>query len=372
VTYLRAATMQRETPRKEQLDGLRAFAILPVLYAHFWNEDTWLGSAGVFLFFVLSGYLITGILLRSRTKPSALRNFYLRRALRIAPIYYVTLGLAWLIHLPGFRQTFLWHFFYLSNVLFTLKNSWTSPWYTAHLWTLSVEEQFYLVWPFLILFLPFKAIKPVVWSTIIASIVYQLGAYWFFGVNALGPAILVFSSLDKLGLGALLALEEARLGFPRFLTKAGWVAFVIFLGLEALPINHSLAWAFVLRAELLTVIFAALIAAASSGIPGPAGAILNSRIVQYVGRISYGIYLFHLFLWEVTSVVLARLSLPPLGPGPRCFIVMSAMSIGAAAVSWHFFEQPINRLKERLYVFPPMRVLPIKDISKNAPEPEGG
>jgi peptidoglycan/LPS O-acetylase OafA/YrhL len=167
-------------------------------------------------------------------------------------------------------------------------------------------------------------------------------------------------------------LEEARLGFPRFLTKAGWVAFVIFLGLEALPINHSLAWAFVLRAELLIVTFAALIAAASKGISGPAGAILNSRIVRYVGRISYGIYLFHPFLWEVTNKVLVRLSLPPLGRGHRCFIVMSAMSIGAAAVSWHFFEQPIIRLKERLYVIPSMSVLPIKDISKNASEPEGG
>ena len=208
VTYLRAVPMQRETPRKEQLDGLRAFAILPVLYTHFWNDDNWLGSAGVFLFFVLSGYLITGILLRSRTKPSALQNFYIRRFLRIAPIYYVTLGLACLIHLPGIRQTFLWHFFYLSNVLFTLKNSWTSPWYTAHLWTLSVEEQFYLVWPFLILFLPSKAIKPVVWSTIIASIIYQLGAYWFFGFGYIRRwDIALLLLLDKLGLGALLALE---------------------------------------------------------------------------------------------------------------------------------------------------------------------
>jgi peptidoglycan/LPS O-acetylase OafA/YrhL len=350
---------------------LRAFAILPVLYTHFWNEDNWLGSAGVFLFFVLSGYLITGILLRSRTKPSALQNFYIRRFLRIAPIYYVTLGLAWLINLPGIRQTFLWHCFYLSNVLFTLKNSW-SPRYTAHLWTLSVEEQFYLVWPFLILFLPLKAIKPVVWSTIIAAIVYQLGGIWFFGINALGAGILVFASLDKLGLGALLALEEAGPGFPRFVTKAGWVAFAILLGLEALPINHSLAWAFVLRVELLIVIFAALIAAASTGISGPAGAILNSGIVRYVGRISYGIYLFHLFLYAVTLAVMSRLGLPPLGRGPGCFIVMSAMSIAVAAVSWHFFEQPINRLRERLYSFPPMSVLPIKDISKNAPAPEGG
>jgi peptidoglycan/LPS O-acetylase OafA/YrhL len=150
------------------------------------------------------------------------------------------------------------------------------------------------------------------------------------------------------------------------------VAFAILLGFEALPINHSLPWSLVLREELLIVTFAALIAAASTKISGPAGAILNSRIVRYVGRISYGIYLFHLFLYAVTDVVLGRLGLPPLAPGPRCFIVMSAMSIAAAAVSWHLLEQPLNRLKERLYVFPPMSVLHIKDISKNAPEPEGG
>jgi|SRR5580692_5265395 hypothetical protein len=88
----------------------------------------------------------------------------------------------------------------------------------------------------------------------------------------------------------------------------------------------------------------------------------NQRRDLFIPSISLG----------VTSKVLARLSLPPLGPGPGCFIVMSAMSIGAAAVSWHFFEQPLNRLKERLYVFPRMSVLPVKDISTNAREPEGG
>ena len=119
---------------------------------------------------------------------------------------------------------------------------------------------------------------------------------------------------------------------------------------------------FVLRTELLIVTFAALIAAASSGIPGPAGAILNSRIVRYVGRISYGIYLFHLFLYAGHARCWPGLAFHLWDRGPRCFIVMSAMSIGAAAVSWHFFEQPINRLKERLFVFPSMSVLHIKGV----------
>lgn len=74
--------MQNDPGRKGQLDALRAFAIIPVLYTHFWNENSWLGTAGVYLFFVLSGYLITGILLRSRGTTNAMRSFYIRRMLR--------------------------------------------------------------------------------------------------------------------------------------------------------------------------------------------------------------------------------------------------------------------------------------------------
>jgi peptidoglycan/LPS O-acetylase OafA/YrhL len=337
--------VQRDTERKVQLDSLRAFAILPVLYTHFWKYN-WLGTAGVFLFFMLSGYLITGILLRSRDKPSALRNFYFRRALRIAPIYYVTLILSWLIDPQGVGESFPWHAFYLSNVWFTLKNGW-SPWFTAHLWTLSVEEQFYLVWPFLILMLPWKAIRPAIWCAILLGISFQLGATSL-GINMLGTGILTPAPLDKLGIGALLAVAEMELGFPRLLTTSGWAALVAVVAIEVLPINRASGWVPILRMEFLMLAFAALIAAASSGISGPVGAILNCRPVQYIGRISYGIYLFHLFIFGAVAAILGRIGHAPLEPGPIRLVLLSALSIGVAALSWHYFERPINRLREHV------------------------
>jgi peptidoglycan/LPS O-acetylase OafA/YrhL len=339
--------VQRATERKVQLDSLRAFAILPVLYTHFWNVDNWMGTAGVFLFFMLSGYLITGILLRNRGKPSALRSFYCRRALRIAPIYYVALILSWPIDPRGMRESFPWHALYLSNVWFTLKNGW-SPWFTAHLWTLSVEEQFYLVWPLLILMLPWKAIRPAIWCAILLGISFQFGGAKLLGINILGAGILTPAPLDKLGIGALLALAEAGLGFPRLLTNSGWAALVGVVAIEALPINRGSGWAPVLRTELLMLAFAALIAAASSGISGPVGVILNCRAVQYIGRISYGIYLFHLFVYGAVAAILGLIGHRPLEHGPSTFVILSALSIGVAALSWHFFERPLNRLRERV------------------------
>ena len=336
--------------RKGQLDSLRAFAIIPVLYTHFWSSDSWTGTAGVILFFVLSGYLITGILLRVRNKPSALRTFYIRRFLRIFPIYYTTLALAALINLQQIRHSLPWHALYLSNVWFSITNEW-SPWCTAHLWTLSVEEQFYVVWPLLILFLPAKAIRPVVWCAILTAVIFRMGAAYI-GIEGLGKGILTPACLDSLGAGALLALAKAGDVFPRWLANAGWAAALIVVLLGFPNPNPSLVWLSSIRPELLTVAFAAAVAAASAGISGLVGAILNSKGLRYVGRISYGIYVFHLFIYGVISGALGRLDRPPLDRGPFAFLLLSAITVAAAAISWHFFEQPINRFKERIAATP--------------------
>src|SRR4051812_31238154 len=109
-----------------QLDGLRAVAILCVLFQHFYSEALVLGSLGVKLFFALSGFLITGILLKSKyavesgasSPGDSLRRFYARRFLRIMPLFYLVLVVSALLNLPGVRESFWWHASYLSNVYF--------------------------------------------------------------------------------------------------------------------------------------------------------------------------------------------------------------------------------------------------------------
>ena len=135
-----------------QLDTLRAFAVLLVIISHWMpaenilNRYLYNGISGVTLFFVLSGFLITGILLKSKEKidaggsmKQALKTFYIRRSLRIFPLYYLVICIAWIFNESGIRENFGWHFFYLSNFYFWKHWHWQE--HLSHLWSLSVEEQ---------------------------------------------------------------------------------------------------------------------------------------------------------------------------------------------------------------------------------------
>ena len=146
-----------------QLDALRGIAVAAVAYSH-WIAPRYQfgirwGTAGVTLFFVLSGYLISGILLDCRTqsdRPFALRSFYARRFLRIFPLYDLVLLILFAVNLPPVRQTIFWHLTYLSNFYFLHHGGWHGP--ISIFWTLAVEEQFYLFWPAILLFVPNRAV----------------------------------------------------------------------------------------------------------------------------------------------------------------------------------------------------------------------
>ena len=150
---------------RPQLDGLRAVAVLAVAWSH-WERPYQFGipfGAGVHLFYVLSGFLITGILLEVRQqhqRGAALRTFYIRRALRIFPAFYLTLAFAWWAEVPPLRETLAWHATYLSNAQIVLTETW--PGAISHFWSLAVEEQFYLLWPWLIVFVPERLLLRVV------------------------------------------------------------------------------------------------------------------------------------------------------------------------------------------------------------------
>lgn len=354
-----------------QLDALRAVAVGLVLLYHFWRparQSLHFGGIGVRVFFVLSGFLITGILLHARRQVdagawstrAALRRFYVRRILRIFPLYYLGLTIAWFGKVSDAREGMSWHVAYLSNLYFFLENAahpgrWGG--HVAHFWSLAVEEQFYILWPWAVLFAGWRWLPRIVLAMIAAGPLFRAVVLVATG-NDLAP-ILTPGCLDSLGLGAYLALTAApelrdhpqihRIGTP--VVAAGALLFVAHQALGGVPA----AGVFRIAAFDLGVALVAvwLTGRASEGIGGPAGAVLDFPPLRYLGAISYGIYLYHLMLPELFTRAARRLGQPellaPLGDQTvPYFLFYSAATVAVAAVSWRWFEGPINRLKDRV------------------------
>jgi len=132
-----------------EIDGLRALAAICVLIGHLYSLEFGLAGSGVRLFFCISGYLITHILLSAHASGGTgqiLRAFFVRRVLRIFPPYYLALGIALALNAYDIRDTALWHLTFTTNIMLALRGEW-EPIITGHLWSLAVEEQFYLLWP---------------------------------------------------------------------------------------------------------------------------------------------------------------------------------------------------------------------------------
>lgn len=353
-----------------QLDAVRAVAVGLVLFYHFWRparQYVAFGPIGVRIFFVLSGFLISGILLRSRAlrdsgrTPAAvaLRRFYIRRVLRIFPLYYLALAIAWYGNVWGAREGMAWHVAYLSNVHFFFVNA-VSPgrWggHVAHFWSLSVEEQFYLVWPWIILFAPRRwlpgiALGAAAIGPVFRSVVFQVTG------NDITP-ILPLGCVDSLGLGAYLATTVApeyqshplvrRIG-PSVL----WSGIFLFAAYQAAVLADRY-WMFRMVSFDLAIALIGLwlVARAAEGMRGMAGRVLENRALRYVGMISYGIYIYHLMLPDLLPQLASRLgharALERLGDQTMWYLLFySAASVGVSALSWHCFEGPINRLKDR-------------------------
>jgi peptidoglycan/LPS O-acetylase OafA/YrhL len=332
-----------------QLDGLRAVAVLAVAWSH-WERPFQFGipfGAGVHLFYVLSGFLITRILLdlRAETDPmAALRAFYIRRALRIFPAFYLTLALAWLADVPPVRETLAWHAAYLSNVLIFATETW--PGSISHFWSLAVEEQFYVAWPWLIVFAPRRWLKPAVIAAVVSAPLFR---WWLAneGYRETLLAVLTPGCLDSLGVGALLALgaltpatSSRNAGTAIVLAAFGWTALVWSENLAGtLPLGLV-----AIKQTLQALVFGWLVFRAATGFAGRAGRMLSARPVVYIGRISYGIYLAHGFAGEIlASVGVSSRAIPE----PWRFVILASLTVGVAAVSWHLLEQPMNQLKRR-------------------------
>ncbi|SEH73405.1 Peptidoglycan/LPS O-acetylase OafA/YrhL, contains acyltransferase and SGNH-hydrolase domains [Rhizobium tibeticum] len=340
--------------RERQLDGLRTLAVAMVLYHHFFAVDgSVLGHLGVRLFFVLSGFLITRLLLDARSaidyEPgTALKSFYIRRALRIFPPYFAMLGFVWFVNLEGARGSLKWHALYLSNFWYALHNEWT-PWVLCHTWSLSIEEQFYIAWPLVILLAPRRFVGPICVAVIAFSLAYRF--YWpFTGTPALARDLLPPASLDALVAGSLLAVHRSRTEvWPRWM-RVGVAPLtagtVIFLWLKAVPMTPALEWLTWIGAEIFPIVpLVMLVGACSLGLQGGFGRFLELPPITAIGRVSYGVYLFHPIVLSLIVKAQAWIPVNVSEQGPGRFVIATATTLILASISWTIFEKPLNQLK---------------------------
>jgi peptidoglycan/LPS O-acetylase OafA/YrhL len=348
--------------RDRQLDGLRAVAVSLVLYAHFFAADGshW-GHIGVRLFFVLSGFLITRLLLEARADDrfeatTALQSFYARRALRIFPPYFAVLVFVWLISLESSKTVLAWHALYLSNFWYALQNEWT-PWFLCHTWSLSIEEQFYIVWPLIILIAPRRSIARICVGVILCSVAYRF--YWpLTGTPALVRDLLPPASMDALAAGGLLAVHRSKGdGWPQWAQRS-WIpllaASLILLWLRPVPKGPVVDWLAWIALEVFPLVpLTMLVGSCSRGIGGYFGRLIESAPMTALGRISYGVYLYHAIVLALVVEAQSWIPVNVSEQGPGRFFIASAGTLVVASISWIAFEKPLNALKRHFpYIRP--------------------
>lgn len=360
------------------LDGIRFFAVMLVLIDH-WSGDAlpFPGSyLGVCMFFVLSGFLITRILLNSKKRDEAagrshsfsLKQFYIRRTIRIFPIYYLTLGVLYVLNTPPVREKFWWLFTYNTNNYIAINQRWLGS--VDHLWSLAVEEQFYLFFPFLILFLTWKNVARMLYLSIIFSVALRLFFYWR-GDDWMRAYVLVFTCLDAFGIGGLFAYYAWKGNEQLVAIFSSWkpiifsiiaYAGIVFLGKNFGEEHNVITYVWLrLFESVLSVALIGKIVTNEVNKTGKADwfiGLLSNRPVVFIGQISYGIYIYHNFVYNFyhspadSPIVKLLDKLQHIVPNPLVFLVLKigllfGITCGIAALSWFLIEKPINKLKDR-------------------------
>jgi len=359
------------------LDGLRALSILGVLWTHVWYVSGLeyynrlqhypvlkMGAFGVDVFFGISGFLITTLLLRERSKNGriSLRDFYLRRSLRIWPLYYATLGIYVLLVIFLQRGTGRDRiFFHFLPGYLTFTYTWFAGWAASgavfnFAWSLSVEEQFYVVWALVLRIL--RGLLPAV--VMILMIFLRLSVHF----NVLQNFILKDSLLWRIAagisvpicLGAILAqILHSEKGFRilRPILGSKWAAALWILLLLASLVPRQPFWQMIQWFLVAAVVGSCVIREDNTLAP-----FLRFRPLAYIGLVSYGMYLLNTLVLDVVNPAMNRIGLRhPLLKFP----VFVAATVLVAGISYRFFETPFLRLKERF-----SKVREVQPVSKVA------
>jgi peptidoglycan/LPS O-acetylase OafA/YrhL len=317
------------------IDSLRAYAAIAVALSHWVSWGAWRinwGFAGVALFFVISGYVMTRAyagVFRTRMTPGAILLFYWRRALRIFPAFYLALALyAYTGNItPG---AFWYHATFTNNIAMIQEHRGLAP---IHFWSIALEQQFYLIFPFVMMFLMRRENAVVQ----VFAVILTLGplSYALYVASGHNFQLLLFNPISCLGplLAGMLAAQAERQAdrYRRLVDGAGALGLCLFgmmllISSAADILNHT------------AVALIGLWLLYNRNFERSPLALLDRAPLRYFGRISYGFYLYHLL---IGGIVFAWL-----GPVEREVFAAAAATVTllAAAASWHWFEQPLIRL----------------------------
>jgi peptidoglycan/LPS O-acetylase OafA/YrhL len=332
-----------------QLDAVRGIAILVVMVHNLngftsapFSYLTTYGWMGVDLFFVLSGFLITGILLDTKPSEAYFRNFYARRCLRIWPLYYSVLLVMFVIvplvrpqeAVQLFHKSDPWwsYLFFFQNFLVASPTNGVGP--LGVTWSLAVEELFYLAWPLFVRFLSVSRLQVLAWAILLFSPVLRVFFNWHHWLIYSNP----FCRLDGMMAGALLALLVRKPGFaPARLLKLAWMTLPVACALAIAADMHNARW---MTFSLDVVGFAALIYVALFSTNMWVQAFFTNRSLMFTGTISYGLYFLHKLPHDVVKAENVAATHPTIA-----FLGVMAGSYVLAIASWHLLEKPFLNLK---------------------------
>jgi peptidoglycan/LPS O-acetylase OafA/YrhL len=365
-----------------ELDGIRGLAILLVLAYHCGRFETVsavdkainkgfeFGWAGVDLFFALSGFLITGILLDSRREQGYLRVFFGRRVLRIFPLYFcflIGLGVfaAWLAPALAQSQQYLhvqgWYWLYGVNLLIASRGDWNAaPFDSGILWSLAIEEQFYLLWPFIVWKLPRTLLLRLCVLLIVGAFAFRLVLQWH-GAAAAAIYTLTPSRIDALLVGALAALlvrgpaDRVQLArWARAALLAGSAALLITLAADRNTSGDGRFMQTLGFSALGWIAFGVLIMTRTAADGSWFRRVLRSPVLMFFGAYSYAIYVLHYVVRNAVFRIFPPLqSLPPLAGSvfPWAILRMlgaAGLALLLALASWHLLEKHCLALKRHL------------------------
>jgi peptidoglycan/LPS O-acetylase OafA/YrhL len=341
----------------KSLDGLRAIAVLLVLYYHWNGGDFWgikieLGTLGVYIFFVLSGFLISNLLLNQKNEGllTKLKKFYLKRVLRILPIYYIFILILYTIDYDNIRTDIFFYIFHIQNYLFYVKQ--VSPFIT-HLWSLAVEEQFYLFWPLLLLLLKKKHILTFCLLIIIITPIGNIVFKHFYNHYAFVLSIFAFEGFAWGYIATI--LMNRNINFIPYFFLSSFFLIVYILTTSSFDIDIS----FIERTIYSFFSFTLLLLIISNK-SEKLKKFCELKYLVFIGKISYGIYLFHrvipelyLYFHEIAvqnniRVPFLKIIILPYLPGHYMILIYFPITLCIAIISFYLIESPLLKLKTKI------------------------